>query len=130
MQDRPSADELLEAVALYLQDNVMPGTRGQLSFHARVAANVVEMLRRELAHEESHADAEWRGLDALLGLQERPRTGREGRAALRDRNQALVEQIRTGVFDSDPARTALFAHLRRVVHDKLVVANPALAAGG
>ena len=30
-------------------DDVMPGTTGRLSFHARVAANVVAMLERELA---------------------------------------------------------------------------------
>lgn len=50
MQDRPTIDELLEAVAGFLSDDVMPNTQGRLSFHARVAGNVLQMLRRELAH--------------------------------------------------------------------------------
>ena len=38
MQDRPSVDELLEAVAGFLRDDVMANTNGRLNFHARVAA--------------------------------------------------------------------------------------------
>jgi aminoglycoside phosphotransferase (APT) family kinase protein len=46
---RPTARELLEAVRGYLSDDVMPGTKGRLSFHARVAANVIAIVERELA---------------------------------------------------------------------------------
>jgi aminoglycoside phosphotransferase (APT) family kinase protein len=46
---RPTARELLEAVRTFLTDDVMPGTSGQLSFHARVAANVLATVERELA---------------------------------------------------------------------------------
>jgi hypothetical protein len=45
---RPTASELLDAVRGYLTDQVMPGTGGQLSFHARVAANVLAIVAREL----------------------------------------------------------------------------------
>lgn len=45
---RPTASELLEAVREYLLGSVMPATDGQLSFHARVAANVVSIVAREL----------------------------------------------------------------------------------
>jgi aminoglycoside phosphotransferase (APT) family kinase protein len=45
---RPTASELLEAVREYLVGGVMPGTDGQLSFHARVAANVLAIVAREL----------------------------------------------------------------------------------
>jgi aminoglycoside phosphotransferase (APT) family kinase protein len=45
---RPTASELLDAVRGYLTDHVMPGTAGQLSFHARVAANVLAIVAREL----------------------------------------------------------------------------------
>jgi aminoglycoside phosphotransferase (APT) family kinase protein len=45
---RPTARELLEAVREYLTDDVMPGTTGQLSFHARVASNMVAIVEREL----------------------------------------------------------------------------------
>ena len=45
---RPTASELLDAVRGYLTDQVMPGTSGQLAFHARVAANVLGIVAREL----------------------------------------------------------------------------------
>lgn len=46
---RPTARELLRAVHVFLSEDVMPGTEGRLSFHARVAANVVAIVERELA---------------------------------------------------------------------------------
>jgi len=45
---RPTASELLEAVREFLLDAVLPQTSGQLSFHARVAANAVAIVLREL----------------------------------------------------------------------------------
>jgi aminoglycoside phosphotransferase (APT) family kinase protein len=45
---RPTASELLDAVRGYLTDQVMPGTSGQLAFHARVAANALAIVAREL----------------------------------------------------------------------------------
>jgi len=45
---RPTADELLDAVGGFLTDDVLPATGGRVGFHARVAANVVAMVRREL----------------------------------------------------------------------------------
>jgi hypothetical protein len=45
---RPTAGELLDAVREFLTDQVMPATSGQLAFHARVAANVLAIVAREL----------------------------------------------------------------------------------
>ncbi|MGO8956006.1 MAG: phosphotransferase family protein [Streptosporangiaceae bacterium] len=45
---RPTASELLDAVREYLTGSVMPATSGQLAFHARVAANVLAIVAREL----------------------------------------------------------------------------------
>ncbi len=45
---RPTASELLEAVREFLLGTVLPQTSGQLSFHARVAANAVAIVMREL----------------------------------------------------------------------------------
>ena len=45
---RPTASELLEAVREFLTDQVMPASTGQLAFHARVAANVLGIVAREL----------------------------------------------------------------------------------
>jgi aminoglycoside phosphotransferase (APT) family kinase protein len=46
---RPTARELLEAVRGFLTEDVSPGTTGQLSFHARVASNMLAIVERELA---------------------------------------------------------------------------------
>jgi Domain of unknown function (DUF6285) len=130
MQDRPNFDELLEAVAGFLQDDVLPNTTGRLSFHARVAGNVIQMLRRELSLEEEHLAREWTGLDALLGVAVRPESLSSARAQLIARNQLLADRIRAGDADTDPFRDALFAHLRQVMRDKLAVSNPGLLALG
>jgi hypothetical protein len=127
MQDRPTYDELLEAVAGYLRDDVMPNTQGRLSFHARVAMNVVEMLRRELAMMEEHLSREWDGLDHLLGVEPMPPRLASIREALERRNGELCERIRKGEADEGPWRLAVLRHLRTVTLDKLEVSNPALA---
>jgi aminoglycoside phosphotransferase (APT) family kinase protein len=55
---RPTASELLEAVREYLLGSVMPGTSGQLAFHARVAANALAIVARELELGQDHAEAD------------------------------------------------------------------------
>jgi aminoglycoside phosphotransferase (APT) family kinase protein len=45
---RPTASELLDAVREFLTGQVMPATAGQVAYHARVAANVLGIVAREL----------------------------------------------------------------------------------
>jgi aminoglycoside phosphotransferase (APT) family kinase protein len=45
---RPTISELVEAAREFLAGQVMPATEGQLAFHARVAANVLGIVGREL----------------------------------------------------------------------------------
>ena len=124
MQDRPTYDELLAAVERFLDDEIVANSEGARRFHARVSANVLRIVRRELAQEEEQLAREWSGLDELLGASERP----EGRAALREtiavRTETLCERIRQGDADAGPFRDAVFAHVRRTVRDKLLVTNP------
>jgi hypothetical protein len=49
LHGRPTARELLDAVRGFLSDDVMVNTTGRLSFHARVAANMLAIVERELA---------------------------------------------------------------------------------
>lgn len=44
----PSPGELVRAVREFLEEEVTPATEGRLSFHARVAANVLAQIEREL----------------------------------------------------------------------------------
>lgn len=124
MNDRPSAGELLAAVEHFLEESVVPALEGPARYHARVAANVVRIVARELATEDAHLAREWEGLDALLGRAPRP-AGRDAlHDAIRARNEELVRRIRAGEGDTGPWREALIAHLSRVVADKLDVAMP------
>ena len=54
---RPTASELLEAVREFLTGQVMPASTGQLAFHARVAANMLGIVARELELGAIPADA-------------------------------------------------------------------------
>jgi hypothetical protein len=55
---RPTASELLDAVSGFLTDDVRPATDGQVAFHARVAANVLGIIARELELGEVPAETE------------------------------------------------------------------------
>jgi hypothetical protein len=44
----PSGAELAQAVREFLEQEVMPATEDRLSYHARVAANVLAQIEREL----------------------------------------------------------------------------------
>jgi len=52
MQDRPTSSELIEAVQHFLETDVVPALDGPKKFHARVAANVLGIVRRELQAED------------------------------------------------------------------------------
>lgn len=123
MQDRPTALELLHAVRTFLEQDVLPGLDGRKRFHGLVAANVLGIVERELAGEETRLDAEWTRLAALPGLDAGPRpTTLAGlRDGVRALETALVERIRAGACDDD---AAVRAHVRATVAEKLAVANP------
>jgi hypothetical protein len=124
MNDRPTAAELLAAVERFLEESAVPALEGPAKYHARVAANVVRIVARELATEDEHLAREWDGLATLLGAMDKPSERAALGDALRARNQMLVERIRAGDADAGPWRDALLAHLTRVVADKLDVAQP------
>lgn len=126
MQDRPTACELLRAVREFLEADVLPGLEGRRRFHGLVAANVLAIVERELGAEEAQLEAQWARLAALPGMEAGglPR----GTAALRDHVRALetrlVERIRAGEADAGPLGTAVRAHVRTTVEEKLAIANP------
>jgi len=124
MHDRPTVDELLRAVELLLDEQLVPALDGSRKYNARVAANVIRTVRRELRHEERQLDAEWRGLDIVLGPAERPATTTGLRQALAERNRELSERIRAGDADDGRFRELVLAHVRDTVHAKLEVSDP------
>ncbi len=112
MQDRPTVDELLDAVQGFLSDDLMPVLQGQPRFHARVAANAIAIVRRELATGEDLGASEQGRLQALLG--------EEGDRA------SLTEALAAKIRENDPVLddAAVLAHLRQTALEKLAVSNP------
>jgi hypothetical protein len=130
VNDRPSAHELLSAVERFLEDSVVPALEGPARFHARVAANVVRIVSREIETQEAHLAREWDGLSVLLGAEaeSEPNQPARSREAILARNEELVRRIRAGEADSGAWRAAVLEHLARVVADKLDVAQPSRPA--
>ena len=125
MQDRPTYTELLAAVQQFLETDAVPALEGPKKFHARVAANVLAIVRRELESEDAQLRQEWERLQQVLAMAEAPPADRpELRRQLRQRTETLCERIRRGEADAGPWRAAVFAHVRQTVEDKLRVANP------
>lgn len=114
-QDRPTASELLAAIADLLREEVTPAldkTDPRLGFQMRVAANSLAILERE-ARLGPAADArEYERLVKLLGHA----------GTLDHLNRELARQLRAG--ERDESDTALMAHLEATIADKIEIANP------
>jgi len=124
VHDRPTVDELLRAVELLLDEELVPTLDGSRKYNARVAANVIRIARRELRHEEAQLDAEWRGLDLLLGPAARSATLATTKQQLIERNRELSDRIREGDADAGRFHELVLAHVRDTVHAKMEVSNP------
>lgn len=116
MQDRPTAPELLDAVAGFLEEEVMPLLEPRLRFHARVAVNVLGILRREWELAPAQRERQRELLAGVLG-----HDGEPGQLW-----SDLAGAIRTG--DLDGRRAELMAVLREITAHRLAVANPAYTA--
>jgi hypothetical protein len=116
MQDQPTPAEVIGAVAHFLKTVVAPQTTGAVSFQARVAANALEMMRRQLDLGPALDAAEQARLVALLG--------RDGDLA--DLNTELAERIAAGVMDL--TTPGLAHHLWQTTMAKLAVDQPTYAA--
>ena len=103
---RPTAAELIAAVAEFLETDVRETTAGQVNFHARVAANALRMVERELL-----ADAE--APDRVAGAL--------ARVGCVDEAQ-LTAAIRAGELDGGNDRVQ--SALRALVGRRLAAAHP------
>jgi hypothetical protein len=126
MQDRPTAIELLTSVREFLELDILPGLEGRKRFHGLVAANVLAIVARELAGEETALVGEWRRLRDLLGVDETvPPARLDGlRTAIDALTCRLCERIRAGDADAGEFGDAVSAHVRMTVVEKLQIANP------
>jgi hypothetical protein len=102
---RPTAAELVAAVAGFLETDVRDSTSGQVNFHSRVAANALRMVERELL-----ADSEPDNTTHTLAD-----------AGFDDEAQ-LAAAIRAGELDNDADK--IVPCLRALVWRRLSVAHP------
>jgi hypothetical protein len=107
--DLPTAAQLAEAVREWLETQVMPNVSGAMQFHARVAANVLGMVEREIVLGPEQATRHSAGL-AALGCGDDADLARRIRAGEFDVNGTIAGEVEAFVFGS--------------VVDKLRVANP------
>jgi Domain of unknown function (DUF6285) len=101
---RPTAAELVAAVADFLDADVRSATTGHVNFHARVAANVLRTVERELL-DQNAGEVETALND--LGFADEPQ---------------LAAAIRAG--DLDGRAGEVLPCLRTLVRHRLTIAHP------
>ncbi|BBX71290.1 hypothetical protein MPSYJ_47510 [Mycolicibacterium psychrotolerans] len=106
---RPTAAELVAAVADFLDNEVRAACEGQVGFHARVAANVLRIVERELLDEAT--DSVYTAL---------------GRLGFSD-EAALAGAIRGGALDDRPDE--VMSCLRSLVGHRLSIDHPGYGDG-
>ena len=127
MQDRPTILELLQAVRDFLASDVVPAlTDRGLRYRLRIALHVLGIVEREVPDEESRLRAELGALQDLLDLPrtEPPADPSSLRGCVLGMNRTLCERIRDGAADGGAWRERVFAHVQRLVENKLRGSNP------
>jgi hypothetical protein len=116
MQDEPTPEELIKAVADFLRDDIAPEISGHLAFKLRVSINALDLVRRQIALEQGSDAAEVARLSQLLAMQ----------GSVGELNRALADRIAKGEVD---LRTpGLADHLWQTTMDKLAVDQPNYAS--
>src|SRR5574342_209974 len=112
MYDRPTLIELVGAVRDFIERHAMPKLEGHAAFHARVAANALAIVERQLQQGPEAEAAERERLRALLGHD----------GGLEVQNRELCARIRSGELGLDTP--GLAEHLRATTLAKVAVDQP------
>jgi alcohol dehydrogenase class IV len=122
VQDKPTAEELLEALAQFLDAEVIPAFDGRRRFHAIVAANVARIVAREIRLGPEQAKQEYAALCDLLGKEQTEQAPTQ--ATLAQLNAELCKRIDEGLADNGVSRKKVLDFLRSVAAAKLAIDNP------
>jgi hypothetical protein len=112
MQDEPTPEELMKAVADFLRNDIAPAISGHNAFKLRVSINALDLVTRQLALQQASDAAEAARLSRLLGK----------KGSLAELNRALADQIAKG--DADLQTPGLSDHLWQTTLAKLAVDQP------
>ena len=112
MMDQPSALELVTAVREFIEKHAIPQLEGHTAFHARVAANALAIVARELDQGAAAGAEERRRLTALLGIE----------GTLEQQNRELCRRIRSDKIALDDPSVA--EHLRQTTLAKVAIDQP------
>src|ERR1041385_8380057 len=112
MMDQPSVRELVDAIREFLETRAMPELKGHTAFHARVAANALGIVSRQLERGAAADAAELERLRTLVGSD----------GTLEELNRALCDRIRTGAVGIDSSE--LQRHLEVTTRDKIEIDQP------
>ena len=116
MQDEPTPEELISAVADFLRNDIAPAVSGHNAFKLRVSINALDLVTRQLKLEQASDSAEAARLSQLLGEQ----------GSVGELTRALAERIAGGEIDLQTP--GLAEHLWQTTMDKLAVDQPNYAA--
>lgn len=116
MQDRPHAAAILAAVAAFLREAAIPNLPPREAFDARVEANALDLVQRQISSGFTREALEQDRLQTLLGHD----------GGLADLNTEFALELREGRLDaSDPS---VSEHLWATTLDKLAVDQPRYSA--
>lgn len=116
MQDLPTSLEIVGVVGDFLREQVLPSLEGRTKFHALVAANALDIVRRELETAPVANTAEHDRLSSLF----------KAEGSLDDLNNLLCEQIENGDVTLDTP--GLKEHLWTSTLTKLAIDQPKYSA--
>jgi hypothetical protein len=118
MMDRPTSLELIQAVRLFLEQELHPAlTDPRLRFQTLVAAHVLGIVEREVPVADELLVEEAQLLTAILGHN-------VDAADVLAANAELCGRIRQGSYDDPAAMRTLLGKMRSQVVRKLQIANP------
>ena len=116
MQDEPSPEELIKAVADFLRNDIAPQIGGHQAFKLRVSINALDLVARQLKLEQGSDAAEAARLSQIVGTQ----------GSLGELNKVLADRIAKGELDLQTP--GLARHLWQTTMEKLAVDQPNYAS--
>lgn len=116
MQDLPKSVEIIDVVAEFIRTKLLPQLEGHSAFHAMVAANALDIVKRELEMAPQANQDEKKRLTALLSTE----------GSLDTLNRSLCKQIESGDITLDTE--GLKDHLWKTTLAKLSIDQPKYSA--